>query len=111
MKEQKIELYADVLEEETDAKEDSKEHKDWIKKLQNSMGWMLPNSEYKCVCDEKGKTWEGAELKEELNWDVSYGNGNTFTCEREEDARMLMHLIQIDHRLTRMEKKFNEKEK
>ncbi len=69
MKKPKIELYSDVLEEEPANDATEKEHQKFDKRLHKSAGWTEPSFEYKCDCDEKGKTWEGAQVKEELRWD------------------------------------------
>ena len=96
------EIYEDVLEEEP---KDSKEDRKWEKRLRKSIGWFEPDIKYMCACDEKGKTWKGAEIKKKIVWEVSLGDGAGFTCDKQIEAEILSYLVQINARLKWIEKR------
>ena len=101
----KPELYDDVMEEEPSTDADKKEQKKFDKRLRKSIGWLEPEYDYAIKCDEKGKTWEGAEITEKIVWEVSSGEGGGITVDDEIQARMLALLLQINERLKRIEVK------
>ncbi len=104
------ELHTDVIEEleekESKAKnlnEMGKISKKGHKRVLKSIGFYQPSTEYFRKCDEKGKSWDGAEVIEKQIWDVNMED-SVFTTESQEIAEILSFLVQIDFRLRRIEK-------
>lgn len=108
-----MKLHKDVI-EEFDKKRQKVKDKAELKKIENqelkevyrSIGFYVPSKEYSKACDEKGKTWVGAEIKEKLVWNVNTNNEGIFTCEYQFQAEILSLLYQMDFRLKRLEDNF-----
>jgi hypothetical protein len=75
-----------------------------MKKKKNMIAPYCPDFEYTCVCDEKGKTWEGAKVFKKLVWEVRTPDGGEFTVDDQEHAEMLAILYDVQKRLKRLEK-------
>ena len=117
VKQEKQELHSDIIEEldkkESKAKTVKKAleiSQNGSKRVQKSIGWYKPNTEYYKMCDEKGKSWLGAPKIEKEVWDVNLENGGIFTAESQEIAEVLNFLAQINFRLKRMEERMKETE-
>lgn len=76
-----------------------------INKVRKAIGFYEP--EYECfkMCDEKGKSWAGAEIKKRLVWEVTKGDGSFYTAGNQFEAEVISYLAQINERLKRVEKK------
>lgn len=106
----KKEIHSDVIDELEKEGEKAKTIKEMDKiatkghkRVLKSIGFYSPNTEYFTACDKNGKSWEGAEIKEKVVWDVNLEDG-TFTTESQEIAEIISFLVQIDFRLKRIEK-------
>ena len=102
-----MEIYEDVLKDEPKG---LKVDKKFDKRLNKSLGRYEPDTEYECKCDEKGKTWKGAERKKKFVWEVNIGDGAQMTCGRQIEAELLSYVVQINARLKRIEGKLDERE-
>jgi len=90
-----MEIYEDVLKEEPkflDKKSHSKFAK-WEERSRQSAGWVEPET--------KGK---------KVKWDVQFGDGGGFICDRQIEAELLSYLVQINERLKRIEIKLEKEE-
>ena|SRR3990167_5942729 len=111
-----MKLHQDVLEEYEkkirnikDKKELNKIETQELKEVMNSIGFYQPTYEYQIKCDEKGKSWQGAEKFKELVWNVNTDMEGVFTTENQEIAEILSLLYQINVRLKRVENSIKNK--
>jgi len=63
-----------------------------------------PEVEYWCMCDKKGKTWNGAPKIEEVIWEVELKKGDFFTAKTQFEAEVMMRLQRIENLLKQNEK-------
>lgn len=99
---EEYELYADVLDDDPEFGAPKEVERKFDKRLHKSIGWLYPGF-------REWTSKDSSEVRVERFWDVETGGGCTeFKEEDEHLARVYSEVIQINHRLKRLEKKFDE---
>jgi hypothetical protein len=75
------------------------------KKLDLSKIGYYPESEHWIMCDETGKTWNGAPVKSRTIWEVNLPDKTQFTCDNQYEAEMMCLVAQVIKKLERIERK------